>query len=55
MKDDHSPYSIGAGNGGSCVTVAIGGTVYWQDNAAVNDGDDYLATNPLEYRPMPQP
>ena len=55
MKDDHSPYSIGAGNGGSCVTVAIGGTVYWQDNAAVNGGDDYLATNPLEYRPMPQP
>ena len=55
MKDDHSPYSIGAGNGGSCVTVAIGGTVYWQDNAAVNDGDEYLATNPLEYRPMPQP
>ena len=55
MKDDHSPYSIGAGNGGSCVTVAIGGMVYWQDNAAVNDGDDYLATNPLEYRPMPQP
>ena len=55
MKDDHSPYSIGAGNGGSCVTVAIGGTVYWQDNAAVNDGDDYLATNPLEYRPMTQP
>ena len=55
MKDDHSPYSIGAGNGGSCGTVAIGGTVYWQDNAAVNGGDTYLATNPLEYRPMPQP
>ena len=52
---EEAPYSIGAGNRGSCVTVAIGGTVYWDNNAAVNGGDTYLATNPLEYWPMPQP
>lgn len=48
---EEAPYSIGAGNRGSCVTVAIGGTVYWQDNAALNDGARYLATSPLIYRP----
>ena len=52
---ENAPYSIGAGKDGTCGTVTIGGTVYWQDNAAVNDGARYLATNPLEYRPMPQP
>ena len=52
---EEAPYSIGAGNRGSCVTVAIGGTVYWEDNAAVGDGATYLATSPLLYRPIPQP
>ena len=53
---EEAPYSIGAGNGGSCVTVSIGGTVYWQDNAAVdNDANAYLGQSSLLYRPMPEP
>ena len=53
---EDAPYSIGAGNRGSCVTVSIGGTLYWQDNAAVdNDANTYLGQSSLLYRPMPQP
>jgi len=53
-KGNDAPYSIGAGGeGGTCGTVTIGGTVYWQDNAAVNGGDTYLATSPLDYPPTP--
>ena len=48
---EEAPYSIGAGNYGSCVTVAIGGTVYWQDNAAVGDGATYLGQSLLFYMP----
>jgi len=29
----------------------VGGTKYWENNAAVNGGDTYLATSPLEYQP----
>jgi hypothetical protein len=47
-----APYSIGNGNGGTCGTVTIGGTTYWQDNAAVNEeANAYLATSPLIYPP----
>ena len=43
--------SIGKGYGdkASCGTVTIGGTVYWQDNAAVNGGDTYLAQAKIVY------
>ena len=50
-KGEGANYSIGAGNDGSCGTVTIGGTVYWQNNAAVGDGATYLATSPLIYQP----
>ncbi|MBR0354124.1 MAG: hypothetical protein IJK35_02005, partial [Oscillospiraceae bacterium] len=46
-----APNSIGAGYQGSCGTVTIGGTKYWENNAAVNGGDTYLATSPLIYDP----
>ena len=29
----------------------VGGTKYWENNAAVNGGDTYLATSPLTYQP----
>ena len=48
-KSDYAPHSIGAGNGGTCGTVTIGGTVYWQDNAALNDGDTYLGQATIVY------
>ena len=46
-------HSIGKGWSwnGTCGTVKIGDTIYWQDNAAQNDGDTYLATSPLVYQP----
>ena len=50
-KEENAPYSIGAGKYGFCVTVAIGGTVYWQDNAAVGEGATYLGQSPLFYMP----
>ncbi len=59
---DEAPYSIGKGGGGnaSCGTVTIGctldtngnpigGTKYWEDNAAVGDGATYLAQATIEY------
>ena len=53
---EDAPYSIGAGNRGSCVTVSIGGTVYWENNAAVdNYANTYLGQSSLYYRPTPQP
>jgi hypothetical protein len=51
-KGSDAPYSIGiAVYDSTCGTVTIGGTIYWQDNAAQNDGDTYLATSPLVYQP----
>ena len=63
-KGANAPYSIGKGDGGnaSCGTIIIGctldtngnpigGTKYWENNAAVNGGDTYLATSPLIYDP----
>ena len=61
-KGEEAPYSIGKDAEGFCGTVTIGGTldsdgkpvggtVYWQDDAAVGNGATYLATNPLEYEP----
>ena len=50
-KGANAPYSIGKGDGikATCGTVTIGGTKYWENNAAVNGGDTYLATSPLIY------
>ena len=52
-KGSGAPHSIGKGRGGkaTCGTVTIGGTKYWENNAAVNDGATYLATSPLTYDP----
>ena len=63
-KGDNANYSIGAGDEGSCGTVTIGGTldtngnpvdgtVYWQDNAAVNGGDAYLTRAKIVYPEQP--
>ena len=52
-KGDGAPYSIGAGNESTCGTVTIGGTVYWQDGQAVNDGATYLAQDEIEYPTPP--
>ena len=50
-KDADCQYTIGKGSGTStCGTVTIGGTIYWKNNAAQNDGDTYLATSPLVYQ-----
>ena len=61
---EEAPYSIGAGNRGSCVTVTIGGTLdtygnpvggtkYWENIAAVDsDADNYLA-QPMIIYPEP--
>ena len=50
-KGENAPNSIGAGYWGNCGTVTIGGTKYWENNAAVNGGDTYLAQSPLIYDP----
>ena len=46
--------SIGVGYQGTCGTVTIGGTVYWDGSAYQNGGDTYLPTSPLVY-PTPAP
>ena len=48
-KGTDAPHSIGAGKYGTCGTVTIGGVVYWQDNAALNDGDTYLGQTTIIY------
>ena len=59
-KGDGANHSIGAGFEGSCGTVTIGctldtngnpvgGTKYWENNAAVGDGDTYLAQAKIVY------
>ncbi|WP_284438410.1 hypothetical protein [Prevotella communis] len=50
---EEAPYSIGKGDGddATCGTVTIGGTKYWENKAAVNGGDTYLAQSPLIYDP----
>ena len=50
---ENAVQSIGKGYGSkaTCGTVTIGGTKYWENNAAVNGGDTYLATSPLIYDP----
>ena len=48
-----SPNSIGAGAYGTCGTVTIGGTVYWDGSAYKNGGDTYLPTSPLVFPAAP--
>ena len=48
-KGQYSSNSIGAGLNGSCGTVTIGGTVYWQNNAYVGDGATYLMQGQIVY------
>ena len=50
-KGSDATNSIGAGYYGTCGTVTIGGTKYWENNAAVNGGDTYLAKSPLTVDP----
>ena len=52
-KGENAPHSIGKGDGSGCTcgTVTIGGTKYWENNAAVNGGDTYLAKSPLTVDP----
>ena len=63
-KGADAPYSIGKGYGdqATCGTIIIGctldtngnpvgGTKYWENNAAVNGGDTYLGQSPLIYDP----
>lgn len=41
-------------NSGTCGTITIGGTLYWDGSAYQNGGDTYLPTSPLVY-PAPTP
>ena len=49
---EYAPNSIGAGDGGSCGTVTIGGVVYYENNAYVGTGSTYLTQDQIVY---PQP
>ena len=49
--DGSADGSIGAGYSGTCGTVTIGGTVYYDGMAYQNGGDTYLTTSPLVYQP----
>ena len=48
---DFNKNRIGKGDLGSCGTVTICGTVYYQNNAYVGSGETYLAQSPLIYLP----
>ena len=51
-KINRSPYSIGkSSNGGTCGTITIGGTQYYDGTNFLNGGDTYLAQSPLVYEP----
>lgn len=52
VRGSDAKYSIGLGINGSCGKVTIGGTVYYDGTDFLEDGGrDYLATNPLVYKP----
>ena len=52
VRGSDAKCSIGLGNNGSCGKVTIGGTVYYDGTDFLEDGGrDYLATNPLVYKP----
>ena len=49
-KGGEATNSIGAGQSGTCGTVTIGGTVYWNGSSYQNNGGTYLPTSPLVYK-----
>jgi len=51
-KGEFATNSIGAGSGGTCGTVTIGGTVYWENNNYVGAGETYLKQSTILY-PFP--
>ena len=51
-KGSSATNSIGVGTG-TCGTVTIGGSEYYNGTAYENDGGTYLATSPLVYPPVP--
>ena len=53
-KGSGASNSIGMGYQGTCGTVTIGGTEYYDGSAYENEGATYLATSPLVY-PTPAP
>ncbi len=50
-KGGSAPNSIGAGNGGACGTVTIGGTVYWDGSSYQNGGENVITQSPYTYTP----
>ena len=50
-KGGDSPNSIGIGSGrsGSCGTVTIDGTIYWDGSEYKNGGDTYLKQDQIVY------
>ena len=48
-KGPGAPDCIGRGYGGSCGTVTIGGTVYWNGSDYRNHGDYYLTLQTITY------
>ena len=48
-KGSANALNIGKGSSSTCGTVTIGGTKYWENGAAVNDGDKYLKQSTLTY------
>ena len=52
MGGSGATYSIGKGNKGSCGTIIIGGTKFWENNVAVdNAADYYLKQSSIIYEP----
>ena len=51
-KGSAASHSIGKGYYGSCSTVTIGGTVYWENNDYVVNGETYLSQSTLVYEPQ---
>ena len=50
-KGNDATNSIGAGSGGTCGTVTIGGTVYWDGSNYLNGGHGYLEQSSCTYPP----
>ncbi len=50
-KGEGAPHSIGAGDGGTCGTVTIGGTVYWDGSSYQNGGGSVITQSPYTYTP----
>ena len=53
-KGEYADKCIGTNDGGTCGTITIGGTVYWDGSNYQNDGDTYLTQDQIIY-PAPAP